>query len=76
MISELARLFLYPILHRLPSVLFLLSVCVCVCVLSNTHTAHYSAAGEIIKNVQTVEGERDGGVAEGQKPDDFLRLFS
>jgi len=48
-----------------------------VCVLSNTHTAHYSAAGEIIKNVPTVEGERDdGGVAEGQKPDGFLRLFS
>lgn len=49
----------------------------CVCVLSNTHTAHYSAAGEIIKNVPAVEGERDdGGVAEGQKPDGFLRLFS
>jgi len=76
MISELARLFLYTILiPRLPSVLFLLSECVCV--LSNTHTAHYSAAGEIIKNVPTVEGERDdGGVAEGQKPDGFLRLFS
>ena len=78
MISELARLFLYTILiPRLPSVLFLLSESVCVCVLSNTHTAHYSAAGEIIKNVPAVEGERDdGGVAEGQKPDGFLRLFS
>lgn len=48
-----------------------------MCVLSNKHIAHYSAAGEIIKNVPTVEGVRDdNGVVEGQKPDGFLRLFS
>lgn len=37
MISELARLFLYTILLRLPSELFLLSVCVSVCVKQYAH---------------------------------------
>jgi len=72
MISEIARLFLYTVLLRLPSVLFLLSVCV----KQYVHHIVYSAAGEIIKNVLMVEGKHKGGVVERQKPDDFLRLFS